>query len=670
MTIAIQKLSVNPPRQEIADRILEKFRFVLERLIVCSVVAFACWTIACHVAVALHLSFLVLCLFGPFAFAGGGIAGLFLVSPHRRICDVVPASISGQSAGIRWPWLAIATALVGALALGMGYSPFWIGSVVLLLAAMLTGKRAFLTDQEKPGPLNHNSKVILLLLMVAAPVITYFAHAPNIDDAVYVGTAADAVGHPQLPVLSHDVLYGNDKFPLMLPSYAVESYELLIAFSARVLHLAPILLAHAIFPTILAILVPIAWAGLMRILAPRHWVAATVLAIVALNLPGPPRGFGCFSFAGLFVGKSLLVSIGIPLLFTYTWKYEENGSFPACLILLATTIACVGLSASAIFVAPMALTIAAAAGWRGGITRRAFVAFVPAFYPLACGLAVSRGFGSLERLFANLPARVPLALSSVLGAQTEYLFLLAVLAAPFLVPSGEGRRRVLPLVLLYFLAALDPFTFKLLSRFTTRDAVWRILWCVPVAAIVATAVIGAVQTLSHRWGKQAALVSVVLMSIGTAYLFRYSMLADSYYSFTPLKVERRDYAIAREAIAATPLNSLLLAPESVAVWVPTFVERVPLVSVRALYDDEMGTHLMPADSETRRELRELVSGADFAPDKLQHLRDALHNYSVGLVVTTSSAADHVAPTLASNYSRLKDESGYVFFRRISVHPTE
>jgi hypothetical protein len=663
MTIAIQKPTLHRPTQDIAARAPENFLIVLERLLVSFIVAFACWTLASHIAVALHLSFLVLCLFGPFLLAAGVVVGFFLVRPDRQVSIPAAAGLSRQSQQIRWPWIVLPTALVSALALGMGYAAFWIGAVVLLSAALLLREEGVITWSD-PAPLNASGKAILILLIIAAPVVTYLAHAPNIDDAVYVGTAADAVAHPQLPVLSHDVLYGNEKFPLMLPSYAVESYELLIAFSARVLHIEPILLAHAVFPTVFAVFVVIAWAGLVRILSPRHWVAATVVAIVALNLPGPPRGFGCFAFAGLFVGKSLLVSIGIPVLFTHAWKYEESGSLCQWLILLAATIACVGLSASAIFVVPMALTIAAIAGWRKGISRRAFLTFLPAVYPLACGLFVSRGFGSLERLFANLPARAPLAISSVFGAHTEYLFLLAVLVAPFLAPAGAVRRHTLLMVMLYFLAALNPFTFKLLSRFTTRDAIWRILWCVPVAALLATSIIGSLDAVVHKWGRQAGIAASLIVSLAIGYLFRYSMLADSHYSFSPLKVSTVKYEIARDAIAATPANSALLAPEDVAVWVPTFVHRVPLVSVRALYDDEMGAHLSAADSETRRRLRELVSGAELPAEQVRQLLDALPRYSVGLIVTNGSTADRLAPLLATaSYSRMQADRDYTFFRR-------
>ena len=60
------------------------------------------------------------------------------------------------------------------------------------------------------------------------------------------------------------------------------------------------------------------------------------------------------------------------------------------------------------------------------------------------------------------------------------------------------------MVLLYFLGPLDPFTFKFLAKLATRDAVWRVLWCVPVAGIVATAFVSAVREARDKWGSIGA----------------------------------------------------------------------------------------------------------------------------------------------------------------------
>jgi hypothetical protein len=637
-------------------------------IIICAVFGFAFWTLACHLCFGLGLSFETLVHIWPLALLSGIACGIFAARAARLYSSSQPTISSIESDRPNWIWISFAAALVIARAVGIGYSAFWITSVVLLSFALMKETRTYSVFAEKPRPLTFQHKALFLALIITAPAITYLSHRPNIDDAVYVGTAADAVAHPELPVLSHDVLYGDQKFPLMLPSYAVESYELLVSLLARLFGTEPILIAHAFVPTAIAVLVPIAWAGLMRILAPRYWVAGTVVALAALLISAGSRGFGYFAFSGLFVGKSVLVSVGVPLLYTCAWKFEEGGLLSQWLILAATTVACVGLSSSAIFILPIALTLATLSGWHKGIGWRAALTLTPALYPVACGLSIARRMGVMESAFADLPAKVHLAVTMVFGARTENVFLLALLTAPFLQRNGRLRRQLLILVLTYFLGCLNPFTFELLSKFTTRDAVWRVLWCAPVAGIIAVAIMGGLRTVAERYGKRGLLIAVVPLLAGVMYLAPYTSLARSKaesYSLTPLKVVAPDYGVAREAIGATPPKTSVLAPDNVAVWIPTFVHRVPLVSVRNVYDEEMGAHLPPEEAHTRRGLRELVSGKEFPAKDREALLNSLRTYSVGLIVTTGPIADRLGQALSQRgYSRIRDVAGYAFFRRI------
>jgi hypothetical protein len=79
----------------------------------------------------------------------------------------------------------------------------------------------------------------------------------------------------------------------------------------------------------------------------------------------------------------------------------------------------------------------------------------------------------------------------------------------------------------------------------------------------------------------------------------------------------------------------------------------------------MGTHLAPEDARMRRELRELVSGKEFPPERREALLNALPFYSVGLIITTEPAADQLSEALSKRgYSRIRESAGYTFFRRI------
>ena len=658
-TLAELEPKLGPPRSRVAKA------SGLDAAIACATFAFGLWTIATHVAVTAHLSFRTLSWVGPFVLIAGVVCGVAAVRAQRPQLCQGPVMVRGH---VSWIWIAFAAVVVLLRALGIGYSAFWITAFLFLVVSALRSGHEYAyspVPADEVAELSSRQAVILLVLALGCAVMTYVCHRPDVDDAAYAGTAADAVAHPELPVLSHDVLYGDRNLPPMLPSYRVESYELLVAFLARSFGGEPILWEHAIFPTLLALLVPLAWTRLMRVLAGGQWLAGTVLALVLFTLPGEPRAIGNDAFVRLFLGKAILVSLGIPLLYAFAWLFEETGSAWDWLLLAAASIACVGLSASAIFITPVALAAAAVAGWRPGMPKRALLTFLPAIYPLACGLAVSGGFKALEPVFAHMPARAYLAVTMVFGEYTQYLFLFALLAAPLLVRETSLRWKLTVVVLIYFLLPLNPYTFKLLAKFTTRDAGWRILWCVPVVGIVATAIVSGVEIASERWGRRGMAISIALLLCCLGYLAQYSSFAASNgvtYSVRPLKVPPRDWEVARDAIAVTSPGTAVLAPDTIAVWIPTFVHRPPLVSVRELYDEEMGVHMPQEEARERRELRELVSGQEFPPQREQELLNALAHYQVGLILTTATAAIRLQDVLAEHgYSRIREENGFVFF---------
>jgi hypothetical protein len=638
-------------------------RFAFALTTACPICAFALWTITSHVAVAAHLSFHTLTRVGPFAVMAGIGCGVF--ATIRRPRYGLDAHHRTTSQGPSWKWLTIAAAIVALRALGIGYSAFWILAVVFLASIAAKSLDSALPD-DMPARIGRTGITVMLLLAVLSAALTYTAHRPDSDDANFVGFAADAVAHPELPVLSHDVLYGGNKLPLILPTYAVSSYELFAALLATLLGGEPIWWMHAVLPTILGAFLPFAWAELMRILAPRHWIIATALTLVLLALLGEAHySLGNFAFVRLFQGKAVLASIGIPLLYAFAWKFQDTGSVWDWLLLACCTVACVGLSAAALFVAPMALGIAALAGWRKAFTRRAALAMLPAVYPLAWGLALRGTFKAVAGVFAAVHRTAPATVAQLFGAHGQYVLLLALLCAPFLVHEAPLRRKAAVAALLYFLVPLDSFLFKFLARLTTAESVWRVLWSLPVIAIAATAIANAVERADEAWGKRGKILAALLVLGCFASLLRFSSLRTSngvVFSFSPLKVPARDWETARAAISATPPSTTLLAPEAVAAWVPTFVHRPPLVSVRQIYDDQMGIRMSPEEAKTRRELRELVSGRAFTEPQTQQLLDELPHYRVGLVVARSSVASKLRQALTQhNFISGAEKNSYVFF---------
>jgi hypothetical protein len=222
------------------------------------------------------------------------------------------------------------------------------------------------------------------------------------------------------------------------------------------------------------------------------------------------------------------------------------------------------------------------------------------------------------------------------------------------------------LVLAYFAIDLNPYAFRILSKLTTPEAVWRVLWSVPAAGIAAIAVVGILEGAKRKGGTRWALAILFVLGSFIDLAMRSSFLPsnDVRFSLTPLKVRERDRQVARAALAFTPEWKAVLAPEEVAVWIPTFIHRPRLVSVREVYDEQMGVHLTAEDRLTRRELRELVSGKMFSPQRIPALLDALGSYDVQSIVATEAAAVRIEPWLeARGYRLLARQGTYVLFMR-------
>lgn len=641
--------------------------FLYSAFVVAPISAFAFWTIACHVCVILRLPFDALAKIGPMALGTGLALGIYAA----RLGHLPGPEADGMESPrqVPWKWMIVPVLAVAARGFGISYQAFWI-ICVLFLVWVLFSSHVHGEDPQRQQPgvgrqLSAKDLSILLVLALASGGLTLCAHRPDADDATYVGLAADAVAHPDLPVLSHDVLYGDDRLPLILPTYAVDSYELLAAAFSRWFGGAPIWWMHAFIPTAIALFLPFVWAELMGTFAPRQWLVATGLALLLLAMLGESHySLGNFAFVRLFQGKAVLAMAGIPLLFAWACKIQERRHWVNWVLLVTCTVACVGLSAIALFVVPISLGIAAFGNWIFKNTLGSALVLAPALYPMCWALALRRNFQLVAHAFDVPHLNAQGMVAQVFGAHGQYVIWLGLLCSPLLAPP-RYRKRFAALVLLYSLIALDPFLVKVIARMATSVSAWRILWCMPIAGFVAASLVWAFEAARENWGRRGALLAAALIAGCIFYLEPYSTLRranEVTFSLGALKVPPREWSAAQAAIHDSPPGASVLAPESVAAWIPTFVHRPPLVSVRANYDDQMAVHMTAEEARTRRELREMVSGSQFSPQRNEELLDSLQRYSVGLIVAHRAVADRLQNDLVKHgYSRTGIVEDYVMF---------
>jgi hypothetical protein len=101
-----------------------------------------------------------------------------------------------------------------------------------------------------------------------------------------------------------------------------------------------------------------------------------------------------------------------------------------------------------------------------------------------------------------------------------------------------------------------------------------------------------------------------------------------------IKVYPVEYRVAREVVAKIPEHGMVLAPDLVAFWLPTFVVHPQLLGVRDLYL----TRVFPRpEAERRIALMQYVGGEDRSADSAALFADALSRYRLSAVVVKHSA---------------------------------
>jgi len=208
------------------------FYFIVYSFIAC----FGLWTILCNAAYVFSLKFRTLSSLLPIVLIAGILCGLWLVkgtanqgSQQNATKETIP-----KASRLTEAYLVAAVLIVSVRAFyHNAYTAFWVLSVIFLVAVLIALRHGWQATNFVAPPVTRAGLMILMALAGISAAITFAAHRADWDDSMYVGLVADAVAHPDLPVLRHDPLYGTGRFGLVMPTYAIDSIELFTATLAR-----------------------------------------------------------------------------------------------------------------------------------------------------------------------------------------------------------------------------------------------------------------------------------------------------------------------------------------------------------------------------------------------------------------------------------------------------
>ncbi|TBR23755.1 hypothetical protein EPO15_05365 [bacterium] len=542
--------------------------------------------------------------------------------------------------------------------------------VALLWAALPAAVAGVFLLRRLPRPEGSGERALLgLCLLCAAAVLV--AHRPDSDDGLYLGFAGGVADFPRAPLLKADALHGIPGLPILLSTYRFHSIEALYGAVSYLTGLSVLAVSHLGFATLFGFLAPLAWARLFRVLTPGRWLWGVAGAVGYLLLDGGAHaGWGNLAFVRLFQGKAAFLTVLSPLVVAYALAFGAAPTPGNWLRLAAGLVASAGLTASALWAAPLTAAAALATAWRpnrDGL-RAAAGGAAAAAYPLAVALVLRAGLkegvmGQMS-LPPGLEGKFLAETLNYVVAQGVHRWALALLlaAAPYFAPAGAPRRWAAAASGL-FLLLFNPWTGPWVALNLTSP--WnynRLFWLLPVPAAAGLAA-AAEGSRSRRLFAAAVLAAAL---VPPTYVF--GKANGVRLGFPSLKVPA-EFPLVRAVNAGVPGRGIVLAPTEVSNWLVTERGHAYPLLAKEIYFDELHRFLPAADIARRRALMDHVGGE--RPVRLESpaFRAGLRDYGVAGVVLYAAvpwAAETRGDLAAAGYSLKLELYGYELWVGVSV----
>ena len=630
----------------------------LDRTVPLFVLPYAVWTLYVHLITATHSSFNTLLLGLPVAAlvaAAAAVAWFRLKEPAERFEPVAIGDKAGSGPIAAWvtraignraaPFaiLVLAIAWVGLLSAGMPYPLFWWIALMAACGAWMWNLRGdpYVAPGDDAGK---HAAGIVLLAVAAAVCVTLVASRPDADDAFYRSVSATLLRFPQQPVLVHDTLYRLPDSPILLQFYRLSSYDVLVGALARITGADHMVVAYLVLPSLFAAFCVLGWAYLLRRIVPARWSwVLLILFVCVLALGEMHRAYGNFAFVRLFQGKAILVTGMVPVIAGSALRFARHGGTRHWLLLFAAQIAALGVSASALFVAPAAAALGLAGGWstNAASSRRFVVGMLASIYVFGAGWAMASVTHGGQALVSSSPMPgMQQILDDTWGWWSTRLLLVALLAAWAFVVNPVRARYLSAGAFFFLLVVLNPYTVRIVAdHFVGVRTYWRLTWALPLPLFLAVLLDGVIERAWDMRSKVLAVfVCATLAGAAIAFGWRFGTLrgANAVTLGVPaIKVDPVGYHVAARIAQDVPERDVVLAPEAVSIWLTSFVVHPQLLGVRGLY---LTLAFPPQDAVRRSLLMRYVAGEYRPPDAATRLADALQRYGLAAVVLVHAAS--------------------------------
>jgi hypothetical protein len=627
------------------------------------VMAFAVFTLLSHVSVLLGAGLDSLLLASAAAALVGigfwlkrakGAGSAANTPPGLSGSDPEPPATSPGRFGIPLAVLALSLCAIGAYALADSLMGYWGCALAASALSLLRG------PQGVPGlagevRVSGAERAGIWALGALCALAVAFTQRGDADDAFYLNLVVAAVDHPSAPLLAGDTLHGFANVPMALPVFQLLSSEILRAGLARLTGLDAITLVHVLLPPLCALLIPLAWARLTMLLLPRRWFWVLLLILAQFFLLGDGQAsHGDFALLRLQQGKSLLLHIALPLVAVYAFEFARAPSTTAWLRLAAGQIAAVGLSTSALWLAPAAAALAWGAALSlsdsrplGRRIRDAASALAASLYPLAAAVWLRADTLRAFRESAHPPESLDWSAQRTLEHALEFvaggepitlLILFSLIAAPLAASNPLFRRYAALSGFAFFGFFFNPLWANWVAgNITGPDTYFRIFWLLPLPLLVAAVLSAPLEsgareaTRMPRWLRGGAALAAALSLLVLPRTYTLSAQKGVRHGRPGPRMASGEWLAAERISGWAREGENVLAPLQVSRWIPLNPHSPSPLMVRELHLDLLLDRLGAAELERRRALTHLVGGALRLDDGGDLLADAVAEYPLKAV---------------------------------------
>ena len=602
-------------------------RSIGDSVLAASACFFGIWTVYCYAMVLSASSFsdLMAWSFVPLVIALGLWAvctgKVSLVDKRRAEIIAKPALSPDPNSGALWALVAL---FISALTLRIFDNHYWPVWILLLCSSMLVFRcvstsAALCNDAPVPRPNGQRAGIVAFVLF--GIVLVAVTHRVDPDDSQYLNFVVTAMDFPLEPLFSHSGLWQDPKVPLELPIYKFHTYELLVAALSDVFGVHHKTLYYLILAPIFGgIAVLVHW-KLAQHLVPQYAFSVLLAWLVLMIALGEShREFGNFAFVRLFQGKSLLVTIGLPLCLLLGLRFAEFPDGRRALPLGMAIIASTGLSSSAFGTVPFVVGAALCGGLLGAsrvvVKRIIAVGLASGLFLCAIGLFLLVNMKSENGIHGVSLFGSGTGLATVLGEGILGALILVLFPIAPLFVSGFRRRRLYALTTLMFVGVvLNPWAGEFLAKNLDSAFEWRLFWSVPFIISASISIVGLAGLFADKIPRLKRHAMLLVMLIAVLLVSRqWSISAgNSVVIAVPhFKVDPDLHALAEEIVRRAPLRSTVYAPVSVAQWVTTFRQHpYPLiVRPRYLKFGRIGRYVGYPELDRRRRVMAFLQGQD------------------------------------------------------------